>query len=210
MSSQRSTIRPVGITVFLAVCLALPAWVWAAPPSSNPGQPFAEMGAQHNMIKQDIADAETAIQADIAEVKALLEAQDAPLCGAGTEGERFVSDTTEVCDNTTGLYWQQSPSTSVFDWTEAIAHCTALGSGYALPEVKQLISLVDYSEPNPADALNDPNGPFEDVQSGSYWSATPDATFPADAWFVFFGNGFVLSGVMGDRAWCVRGDQNGS
>ena len=224
MYSQLLTIRRVSVVAALAVCVALPISAWAAPPESNPGQPFAEMSAQHGMIQQDIDDAQTAIQADLAEVKDLVEALDgqgAPPCGAGTEGQRFVvddsNDPTEVCDNTTGLYWEQSPSRSAFVWspdggatTPAIDHCTGLDLGngqvYRLAEVKELVSLVDYSEFTPAGALNDPNGPFEDVLAGSYWSAPPLAFNPAFAWGVNFGDGVVDTDFKGIdfHAWCVR------
>ncbi len=136
----------------------------------------------------------------------------APLCGAGTEGQRFVVNGPEVCDNTTGLYWEQSPSTSGLDWQGAVIRCTALGSGYALPELKQLISLVDYSENPQATALNRPNGPFSNVQQDFYWSATARAGQSTNAWLVFFIDGNVLffSKLNSRPVWCVRGGQNGS
>jgi len=191
-----------------------------------------EMSQQHDMLKTEHEDTQTAI----ADVKALVEALDGgggagagPLCGAGTEGQRFVPDDpttpTEVCDNTTGLYWEHSPSTAFFQWstdppadtnTPAKDHCTGLnlgnGQAYRLAEVKELISLVDYGVPNQATALNDPNGPFEDVQSAGYWSASPLAGGPPSAWNVNFSNGSVLGNgkVFDRRAWCVRGGQNGS
>ena len=111
------------------------------------------MSAQHEMIKQDLSDAQTAIQTDIAEVKALLEALNAPPCGAGTEGQRFVPDTTEVCDNTTGLFWALTPEIPLSQ-PAALSHCADLdlgnGQTYRLPEVNELSSLVDYTQFNPA------------------------------------------------------------
>ena len=44
-------------------------------------------------------------------------------CSQGTAGQRFVGNGQEVCDNTTGLYWEQSPSTSeAFAWSSNEGH----------------------------------------------------------------------------------------
>ena len=149
----------------------------AAPPKGPFADHDAEMTAQHDMLQQDISDA----QAAIAEVKALVEALEpgaaAPLCGAGTEGQRFhVShDGTEVCDNTTGLHWEQNPVSSKENHAAALTHCpTTLGTGYRLPEVQELVGVVDYTTSNPA--VN--TSVFTNVQSSLYWSATTDAIIP--------------------------------
>jgi len=172
-----------------------------------------EMSAQHDMIKQDLSDAQTAIQADLAEVKALVEALEpgpaAPPCGAGTEGERFVTsgDNTEVCDNTTGLSWVKMPDLTKRNHAAAITHCAGLdlgnGQTYRLPEVKEFISLVDYSQSNPA---LPPGHPFMNVQVLAYWTPATRATNPANAWYVNFGNGdvntFIKTGNL--FVWCAR------
>ena len=89
----------------------------------------------------------------------------APPCGAGTEGVRFVvsTDGTEVCDNTTGLVWEQTPDSIKREWQAAIAFCPTIG--YRLPEVKELFSLVDFSQSNPTLPAGHP---FSNVQSSIY------------------------------------------
>lgn len=131
-------------------------------------------------------------------------------------GKFVVLGTGEVLDTTTSLRWQQTPGAPgdtncdndvlICEWQDAVNYCAALGGGYRLAEVKELISLVDYSETIPATALNTPNGPFSNVQSSTYWSAATTAGNPSDAWFVFFGNGRVgfLPKALGNHAWCVR------
>lgn len=140
-----------------------------------------------------------------------------PPCGPGTRDQRFVvsKDGTKVCDNKTGLWWQQSPNTSLFNWTNALVHCVTLslhsGELWRLPEVRELQSLVDYHEPDQAAALNEPNGPFQNVQPAGYWSATPNAFDPGFAWFVQFNLGIVDIGsedFIINRAWCVSDGQN--
>ena len=185
---------------FVVIVLMLPMGLvksaQATPPATE-----AEMTLQHDMIKQDIAD-----------VKALVEALEvgAP-CGAGTEGQRFVvsEDGKEVCDNTTGLYWEQSPTTNTFNHANALTHCSTLdlgnGQTYSLPEIKKLISLVDYSQFDPALPLGHP---FSNILSPStsfnYWSATPSSI--NSAWAVTFNRGQVLhpGTANNNQAWCAR------
>ncbi len=110
----------------------------------------------------------------------------------------------EVCDNNTGLVWEQSPSTSTFTHANALTHCTGLGSGNSLPEIKQLISLLDYSQHNPVLPVGHP---FSNVQSSFYWSASTVVSQPPDAWGVGISLGFVkpLTNSSSQLVWCARG-----
>ena len=115
-----------------------------------------------------------------------------------------------VCDTTTGTFWEQDPDSStrgVKSHADALLFCSTLGPGWELPEVAALVGIVDYLDTtSPANGLNDPNGPFDNVQSSNYWSATTNANFPTDAWIVGFLSGNVLTGTkMGHSfVWCVR------
>lgn len=128
----------------------------------------------------------------------------APPCGAATAGIRFVvsTDGTEVCDNTTGLIWEQMPDSVLRQWQAAIDFCPTLGTGYRLPEVKELISLVDFGQSNPALSLGHP---FSNVQT-IYWSATPAADLPLDACSVVFSNGAMNQSFKTNthNVWCAR------
>jgi hypothetical protein len=135
-------------------------------------------------------------------------------CGAGTEGERFVVDGPKVCDNTTGVYWEQSPSTAIFAGPaqaspNATDHCATLNLGngqvYRLPLVKELFSLQDYGVVRQATTLNTPpNGPFNNVQLNPYWSAETVLADPSHAWTVGFSSGGIQSRLGNGFAWCVR------
>lgn len=144
-----------------------------------------------------------------------------PPCGPGTRHQRFKvsKDGNSVCDNKTGLYWEQSPSMTDFVWgpaqgpNNAIDHCANLtlsGKTWRLAEVKEYISLVDYSVPDQAANLNAPTGPFQNVQPANYWSASELAGDSASAWLVGFVSGFVFNNnkVDGGHAWCVSGGQD--
>jgi hypothetical protein len=56
-----------------------------------------------------------------------------------------------------------------------------------LPDVKQLQSIVDYSEFNPSINLTLPG----ETAETSYWSSTSDASDPSFAWIVYFVDGSV-------------------
>jgi hypothetical protein len=115
-------------------------------------------------------------------------------------------DTDWVLDSTTALQWQLTPGSSMV-WSDAVTYCTNQGGGARLPEVKQLISLVDYSVASPGPVLP-PGHPFTNVESvlAGYWSATTVAGNPSAAWLVGFDFGFVtLNGkTFPNHAWCVR------
>ncbi len=180
----------------------------------------AEMSAQHDMIKQDVADVETNLTAqhdmikqDLAVIKELVEnggggGSEFP-CATGTPvGDRWVvSDSGRtVCDKNTNKTWEQHPTSLTRNWEDSIAYCQSLGAGWELPELDILESLVDTNNSDPALPTDHP---FDNVQSAFYWSASTHASDPTFAWGVNFGNGNVLDldKVLGALfAWCVRGD----
>jgi hypothetical protein len=172
-----------------------------------------ELTTQHGMIEQGVDDNST----DIAEVKALVEAlaPGAPVsvCPAGGTADasgRYVTyaastlDPIHVCDMNSGLFWEQSPSGSVFTLSPdtATPHCAALGPDWRVPEIRELVGLVDTTFNNPVANTS----VFSNVQSSLYWSATSYATNPAVAWRVSFndGNVFTLSKTLTINVWCAR------
>lgn len=112
-----------------------------------------------------------------------------------------------VLDRETGLVWEQSPSTTPDNWYNQSSHCinsnTGGRTGWRLPTIQELLSLVDRSQSNPSL----PSGHPFTVLSVFFWSATTDAGNTSLAWFVRLGVGDVFGGVkVGTNvAWCVRG-----
>ena len=109
----------------------------------------------------------------------------------------------EVLDTQTGLLWQQVSSSSTMFWADAQTYC---GSGWRVPSMKEIQTLVDETKTGPAIDTT----AFPDVSATSgydYWSSSPVAGLSSAAWwFVEFNSG---SNSYGDptsecRVRCVR------
>ena len=113
-----------------------------------------------------------------------------------------------VLDRETGLVWEQSPSTTTDTWYYQSFHCINLNTGgrtgWRLPTIQELLSIVDRSQSNPSL----PSGHPFTVQSSDYWSATSNANNATNAWNVDFNNGNVNNDDKSNdnnHAWCVGG-----
>jgi hypothetical protein len=122
-----------------------------------------------------------------------------------------------VTDNLTGLIWLKNANAfGVRTWVQALGDANGLKSGYAgltdgskagdwrLPNLRELLSLVDYSRAPPALPANHP---FTDVTASYYWSSTTVADLTNYAWHVNFYYGIGNGGYKTDSlyVWCVRG-----
>jgi hypothetical protein len=126
-----------------------------------------------------------------------------------------------VLDRDTGLVWERSPSTLVFDGappagtfggTHAHDHCLNLTvanrAGWHLPTIQELSSLIDSSQSGPALPAGHPFTIATDTQ---YWSATGYANSISPAFRIMeFRSGAVGQagtggGVIQLHVWCVRG-----
>lgn len=134
-----------------------------------------------------------------------------------------------ISDNATGLMWQKcsngqtgsdcsgdTATSVVFDDGDgnlgiahqpAINYCDSLSlathSDWRLPNVKELMSIVDYGRLTPA---IDPSI-FPNTQSDYYWSSTAYENSTSTAWIVDFNDGHVSNAGMGANSFvrCVRG-----
>jgi hypothetical protein len=112
-----------------------------------------------------------------------------------------------VTDNNTGLMWIKDHDamgtvggvdwSSPMTWDDAIDNCEALDyaghTDWRLPNIKELMSIVDYEVYSPA--INQTY--FPNAQSGVYWSGTTYADWTDGAWDVGFGDGYVGVDVKG-------------
>jgi hypothetical protein len=108
-------------------------------------------------------------------------------------GRYTIADGT-VYDTQTKLTWQQVFPMSLYTWADATAYCTALslnGTGWRLPSIGELQTIVDEST-NPAIDL----AAFPMTPSEYFWSSSSVVEDPSRAWTAFFTNGSTYSFVM--------------
>ncbi len=89
---------------------------------------------------------------------------------------RYTVSTGQVKDNLTGLTWQDPPGSDGYSFTQAASACT---SGWRVPTIKELASIVDIAYPDSA-FIDDhvftlPAGDSS-VGGNYYWSSTPVPT----------------------------------
>lgn len=137
------------------------------------------------MIQDGLTASQAAIQTDLAELKAAVDALEpgtgGPACGPGTAVGRFVINGSEACDTRTGLKWQQVPDLTPRNHANAGAYCDSLGGGYRLSAIQELFSMLDYAQYNPALTP----GVFSNINVlGFYWSVTSAAFDSNIAWLV--------------------------
>jgi hypothetical protein len=120
-------------------------------------------------------------------------------------------------DPLTGLYWEINPPYSAaYGWQGAINRCEALTTNgvfgtytdWRLPNLNELLSIIDRSKYNPALPDNFSNQ-FEGglTYSGDFWTSTPYAV-GNNAWVVNLSSGGIsLAGFTGEGHFslCVRG-----
>ncbi len=108
-------------------------------------------------------------------------------------------------DPRTGLTWQQRGDDVLRSWEEAALFCRdivlANKSDWRLPSVKELNSIVDRWRNSGAF-----NPIFFPGTRSDYWSFTPSADNPNDAWAVNFGIGLVYTMLSTQKLHtrCVR------
>lgn len=117
-------------------------------------------------------------------------------------------------DYLTGLIWQSTVSNTNRDWEDSISYCENLVTGilgftytdWRLPNINEMLSLIDRGEINPA--LPDGH-PFGSPPNFPYWTSTAYAVGSPSliAWIVEMANGTVRTEDkdFSYYAWCVRG-----
>jgi len=125
-----------------------------------------------------------------------------------------------VTDHLTGLIWlKDSNCINASTWAEALQECNDLAEGrcglvdgsisgdWRMPNIKELLSLIDYSNAEPA--LPIPRQIFPGVLTGFYWSSTsvPTHVVEGAAWTleVWYGLTFPIFTDSVADVWPVRG-----
>ncbi len=108
-----------------------------------------------------------------------------------------------VTDMATSLMWQQTENKAM-TWEQALDYCENSDfAGYhdwRLPDIRELLSLVDDSPQEPSiDTVY-----FPGCRPSSYWSSTSNTVYPSFACYIRFGDGFVHGGGHKLRLYYVR------
>jgi Protein of unknown function (DUF1566) len=104
-----------------------------------------------------------------------------------------------VSDTLTKLVWQQQASSTTMSWPMAKISCP---SGFRLPTVKELVSIVDLTVTAPTiDQTAFPGTPVD-----AFWASSPYAGSSGGGWYVHFLFGLSNSGGVGSVGYarCVR------
>ena len=117
-----------------------------------------------------------------------------------------------IADEATGLMWQRSDSGAGMEWADALSYCEALDVGgyddWALPDVKQLQSIVDYTRSPSATASAAIDPVFEATvivdegggdDYGFYWSSTTHASLQDGSAAAYVAFGEALGWMQGPQ-----------
>jgi hypothetical protein len=133
---------------------------------------------------------------------------------ANAPAGRYTAANGTVYDAKTALTWQQAAPTSTYTWgTSATSgtaqnYCATLGTsggGWRLPTMKELQTLIDYSQAGVSSAMIDTVF-FPNTPAGDFWAATPVAGAPGVAWVVNFRQGNLIGDTVTTKYYvrCVR------
>ena len=111
-----------------------------------------------------------------------------------TKEHNFTKDGDLVTDNIHNLLWQDSVETKVekrsFNQSDAYCDNLSLGqynSGWRLPTVEELSSLIDVSNNNPAIASTFSNSAYNDA----YWTSEAQHLLDSNKWNITFKDGKI-------------------
>jgi hypothetical protein len=142
---------------------------------------------------------------------------------SGSDFTRFVvsSDGLTVTDTSTGLVWERNMSEpragcnenlegmGTCTWAEAKAYCAGLsldGSGWRLPTLTELLSIVDATVPFPGPTID--QTAFPGTPSGGFWTSSPGSGAPGNKWMSIVEFDIGSSGVTTESSYewtrCIR------
>jgi len=136
----------------------------------------------------------------------VLGAADARDLRAAAPAGRYSVASDTVTDNVTHLVWERLASTTNYLWSDAATYCQGRStgglSGWRLPAIRELLSIVDARECSPSIDT----AAFPDTPGTWFWSSTLTAGGSSNARSVDFGNGYSGYNGVGASGYvrCVR------
>ncbi|MBN2106604.1 MAG: DUF1566 domain-containing protein, partial [Deltaproteobacteria bacterium] len=114
-----------------------------------------------------------------------------------------------VTDTDTGLMWQQDTASDNYTWEQALVYCEALDfaghTDWRLPTPKELTTIVDFGESDPA--IDE--SVFPGTASWLYWSSTTEDSNGSWAWAIGFYYGYVRDHQKTEDTYKVRAVRSG-
>jgi hypothetical protein len=121
---------------------------------------------------------------------------------------RYATNGVTVHDGKTNLTWQQTAPAGTFTWVLARSYCAGAGTslggtGWRLPTLKELLTIVDDSRSGPS---IDTTAFGATSMSSPFWSSSPVSGPPGYAWTVDFDAGNSASSAVSETVSvrCVR------
>ncbi len=107
-----------------------------------------------------------------------------------------------VTDGVTSLIWQKEGPDAALDWQNAIDYCTNLEGDWRLPNLSELMTIVNYGLASPAASSE------FDAKTGNYWSATESGSDPDSVWRLNFTIGVSSANLKTGTAYtrCIMND----
>ena len=93
-----------------------------------------------------------------------------------------------VTDLVTGLIWDHDASAMMLARADAVAYCATRAPKWRLPTRIELVSLVDFTVPNPGPTIN--GAAFPNTPGTVFWTSSPNLSNPMSAWSVSFDIGY--------------------
>jgi hypothetical protein len=126
---------------------------------------------------------------------------------ANAPAGRYTTANGTVYDTKTKLTWLQIVPSTTYTWANAKTYCAGVGAslggtGWRLPTIKELQTIVDDSGSSPSiDATAFPSTP-----ASGFWSSSPLAGSSSVAWGVDFGVGNTSNYLVSSTTYvrCVR------
>ncbi len=130
------------------------------------------------------------------------------MVAANAPSGRYTAANGTVYDTKTKLTWQQSVSTSSYLYSDASNYCATIGaslggSGWRVPTIKELQTIVDYSQ-TAAPWID--RAAFPATPLHYFWSSTVQAGTTSSYWVFDFSAGVVTTPFMTNscNVRCVR------
>jgi hypothetical protein len=127
---------------------------------------------------------------------------------ASAPAGQYTLTSATVFDTKTKLTWERVALGTPMTWADAKTYCGSAstsarlgGSGWRLPTIKELYTILDHSQ-NPAIDTN----AFPSTPAGGFWSSTTFTANPPDMWYADFSSGDLVFSAPTNALFvrCVR------